>query len=34
MAVRKIMEEGGDVEVVHGSPLLEQAGRIGGQLRY
>lgn len=34
LAVRKIMQEGGDVEVVHGSPLLEQAGRIGGQLRY
>jgi hypothetical protein len=28
------MEEGGEVEVVHGSPLLDRAGRIGGQLRY
>ena len=34
LAVRKVMEEGGEVEVVHGSPLLERAGRIGGQLRY
>ncbi len=34
LAVRRVMEEGGDVEVVHGSPLLERAGRIGGQLRY
>jgi peptide chain release factor subunit 1 len=34
LAVRKIMQEGGEVEVVHGSPLLERAGRIGGQLRY
>lgn len=34
LAVRKVMEEGGDVEIVHGSPLLERAGRIGGHLRY
>jgi peptide chain release factor subunit 1 len=34
LAVRRVMEAGGDVEVVHGSPLLERAGRIGGQLRY
>ncbi|HLC03853.1 MAG TPA: hypothetical protein VJK02_12510 [Anaerolineales bacterium] len=34
LAVRQVMEEGGDVEIVHGSPLLERAGRIGAQLRY
>jgi peptide chain release factor subunit 1 len=34
LAVRRVMEEGGDVEVVHDSPLLERAGQIGGQLRY
>jgi peptide chain release factor subunit 1 len=34
LAVRRVMEEGGDVEVVRDSPLLERAGRIGGQLRY
>jgi hypothetical protein len=33
-AVRKVMADGGEVEVVHGSPPLERAGHIGGLLRY
>ena len=34
LAVRKVMADGGDVEVVHDSPQLETAGSIGGLLRY
>ena len=33
MAVRKVMRDGGDVEIVYGSPKLEEVG-IGGVLRY
>jgi peptide subunit release factor 1 (eRF1) len=33
MAVRKVMRDGGDVEIVIGSPKLEEVG-IGGMLRY
>jgi peptide chain release factor subunit 1 len=33
MAVRKVMRDGGDVEIVVGSPKLEEVG-IGGVLRY
>jgi hypothetical protein len=33
MAVRKVMRDGGDVEIVYGSPALEEVG-IGGVLRY
>ncbi len=34
LAVRRVMADGGEVEVIHGSPQLEQAGRIAGLLRY
>jgi peptide subunit release factor 1 (eRF1) len=33
MAIRRVMQDGGDVEVVYGSPKLEEIG-IGGVLRY
>jgi peptide chain release factor subunit 1 len=33
MAVRKVMRDGGDVEIVYGNPKLEEVG-IGGVLRY
>jgi hypothetical protein len=33
MAVRKVMRDGGEVEIVSGSPKLEEVG-IGGVLRY
>ena len=33
MAVRKVMRDGGDVEIVYDSPKLEEVG-IGGVLRY
>lgn len=33
LAVRKVMQNGGEVEVVHANPKLEQVG-IGGLLRY
>jgi len=33
MAVRKVMRDGGDVQIVYGSPKLEEVG-IGGVLRY
>jgi peptide chain release factor subunit 1 len=33
MAIRKVMRDGGDVEIVYGSPKLEEVG-IGGVLRY
>lgn len=33
-AVRRVMADGGDVQVVHDNPRLQQAGRIGGVLRY
>jgi peptide chain release factor subunit 1 len=34
LAVREVMEKGGEVEVVHHDPALEQAGRIAALLRY
>ncbi len=34
LAVRKVMEDGGEVEVVRGNPALEQAGGVGALLRY
>ena len=34
LAVRKVMVDGGEVEVVHGSPELQRAGEIGALLRY
>jgi len=34
MAVRKVLSDGGEVEVIHQSPELEKAGRIGALLRY
>lgn len=33
MAVRKVMQDGGDVEIVYENPKLEEVG-IGGMLRY
>lgn len=33
MAVRKVMQAGGDVEVVRANPALEQVG-VGALLRY
>ena len=33
MAVRKVMKDGGDVEIVHENPELEEV-KIGGMLRY
>ena len=33
MAVRKVMKDGGDVEIVYENPELEEVG-IGGVLRY
>jgi peptide subunit release factor 1 (eRF1) len=34
LALRKVMADGGEVEVVRGNPALERAGKIGGMLRY
>jgi len=34
LAVRKVMVDGGDVEVVSGNPQLERAGKIAALLRY
>jgi peptide subunit release factor 1 (eRF1) len=34
LAVSTVMRQGGDVEVVHGSEILERAGHIGAFLRY
>jgi peptide subunit release factor 1 (eRF1) len=34
MAVRKVFSDGGEVEVIHDSPELEEAGGIGALLRY
>jgi peptide chain release factor subunit 1 len=34
LAVRKVIADGGEVEVVHGNTSLQQAGEIGGLLRY
>jgi len=34
MAVRRVMQDGGEIEVVHDMPPLEEAGNIGGLLRY
>ncbi len=34
LAVRRVMADGGEVEVIHGSQQLDKAGRIAGLLRY
>ena len=34
LAVQRVMADGGEVDVIHGSSQLEQAGRIAGLLRY
>jgi len=34
MAVQAVMQTGSDVEVIHASPALDKAGRIGALLRY
>ncbi len=34
LAVYRVMQDGGEVEVVHNSPALEKMGHIGGLLRY
>ncbi len=34
LAVRRVMSDGGDVEVLHDNPELESMGNIGGLLRY
>jgi hypothetical protein len=34
LAVRAVMEKGGDVEIIHDGRALDQAGKIGAVLRY
>ncbi|MCI0519479.1 MAG: hypothetical protein L0Z70_04400 [Chloroflexi bacterium] len=34
VAVRKVMQSGGEVEVLHGAPALSEHGNIAGLLRY
>jgi peptide subunit release factor 1 (eRF1) len=34
LAVSRVMEQGGDVEVIRDNPALEEAGNIGALLRY
>jgi hypothetical protein len=34
LAIHRVLEDGGEVQVVHDSPKLEKAGSIGGLLRY
>jgi peptide chain release factor subunit 1 len=34
LAVQEVMQNGGEVEIIHSGPALEQAGRIGAVLRY
>jgi peptide subunit release factor 1 (eRF1) len=34
LAVRKVLQDGGEVEVLHDNPTLEKHGSIGGLLRY
>jgi len=34
LAIRKVLEDGGEVEVLYKNPDLEKAGKIGGLLRY
>lgn len=34
LAVRKVLADGGEVEVVHANPALDRAGRIAAVLRY
>jgi peptide subunit release factor 1 (eRF1) len=34
LAVRKVLQNGGEVEVLHNNPTLEKHGNIGGLLRY
>ena len=34
LAVRKVLQDGGEVEVLHNNPTLKKHGNIGGLLRY
>jgi rubrerythrin len=34
LAVQRVLQDGGEVHIVHASPELEQAGSIGGLLRF
>jgi rubrerythrin len=34
LAVRRVLEDGGDVDVIHDNPQLEENGKIGAMLRY
>ncbi|MCL4559437.1 MAG: hypothetical protein M1281_02335 [Chloroflexi bacterium] len=34
MAVREVLQEGGEVEIIHSTPGLEDSGKIGALLRY
>jgi predicted ATP-dependent serine protease len=34
LAVRKVLEDNGEVEIIRDVPNLERAGSIGGLLRY
>jgi len=34
LAIRAVMEKGGEVEVIHQGPSLDEAGKIGALLRY
>jgi rubrerythrin len=34
MAVRRVLQAGGEVEILHENPMLENAGKIGAFLRY
>jgi peptide subunit release factor 1 (eRF1) len=34
LAVRRVMEEGGEVDIIHENPQLEENGKIGALLRY
>jgi hypothetical protein len=34
LAVRQVMQSGGDVEVIHNNLELDNAGKVGALLRY
>jgi peptide subunit release factor 1 (eRF1) len=34
LAVRRVIDDGGEVEIVHDNEMLEKSGKIGGLLRY
>ncbi len=34
MAVRRVIADGGEIQIIHDNPSLEKAGRIGALLRY